>query len=193
MSRDEKLAQIAAGINKEYSIRKQALDRIEDKNVIRQLAEYAKDDWIRLEAAIITKNTEILGKLIKNPDEQIRLESAIELNDQKVLTALVLNSEESLYREIALRYITDRALLYAITEQSKREKDRVEAAIILGDRLLLKKLFQFIHDEELQFRIAQSINDFELLRKLSLESSNSRVRNMAGDLTDDFGSGFDID
>ncbi|MBN2523725.1 MAG: hypothetical protein JXB24_10665 [Bacteroidales bacterium] len=193
MSKDEKLAQIAAKIDEEYSIRKQALDNIVDKNIIWQLAEYAKDDWIRLEAAIIARNTEILRRLINHPNEQIRLESAIELNDQKVLTDMVLNSEENLYREMALRYITDRELLYTITEQSNREKEKVEAAIVLGDRLVLKDLFYTIHDEELQFKIARKINDPELLRKLSAGSTNSRVRDMAGDLADDFNPGSDID
>ncbi len=193
MKKDEKLAQLAAGKSSHYSIRKQALDAIIDKDIICQLAENAKDDWIRLEAAIISKNNKVLKELRHHRDERIQLESAIELNDQEVLTKLVLKSKEYLHREIALRYITKKDFLHDIAENSIWEKDRIEAALMYRDRLLLKKLFRNSENDELKFRIAQYINDFKLLKKLAVGASNKRVRKMAGDLADDFDPDSDID
>ena len=75
MSRDEKLAQIAANDTESYITRKQALDDIHDKHLIDFLAENAKDEWIRLESAIQSKNKRILGELARHKNETGRRRS----------------------------------------------------------------------------------------------------------------------
>jgi hypothetical protein len=193
MKRDDKLAQMAGQTDAKYSVRKKALDDIKDKNIVRQLAEDAQDEWIKLEAAIISQNKKVLEVLKHHSDERICLESAIELNDQAILTKIVLQSGETLHRDIALNYITKKEYLLEIIEHSTRDNDKVEAALNYGDREFLKELFKCIKKEELKYRIARFTNDFELLYELFLHASDSRIRKMAEELTEVFDPEYDFD
>lgn len=193
MNPDEKLSELAAKKTENYSARKRALDGIKDKNIIWQLAESAEDEWIKLEAAIIVNHKQVLEKLLCHSNEQIRLESSIELNDQTVLKNIVLQSSEPLHREKALYHITNKECLQDIVEHSDRDKEKIEAALMLGDRNILKKLFKITQNEELQFRIAQFTNDYELLNELSTHATNSRIREMAEELAEVFDPECDID
>ncbi len=181
MSRDEELAQIAANDTQNYSIRKQALDDIKDKHLLNYLAKNAKDDWIRLESAIQTKNSGILKELTKHTDERIRLEAAIELNDQEVLAGIVINSGEDLHRDIALNYITSKDQLRTIVEKSTREQEKAEAAVRLGDKEVCKSLVAEIKNEDILLRMAKFINDYTLFAEISGKTTNSRIKKIAGE------------
>jgi hypothetical protein len=159
MKEDALLVKIAAGDTESYTIRIQALDTISDKNTLGFLAENAKDDWIRLEAAIRIKNKQVLNKLKLSNDERIKLDAAINLNDQELLTDIVLNSKDDLHREIARNYIDDERQLRKIAEESISENDRVEAAIQLEDAHLCKQLIDLITDDRLKERLAQAIGN----------------------------------
>ncbi len=186
MSRDEKLAQIAVNDIENYGTRRQALDDIKDRHIIDYLAENAKDEWIRLESAIQTKNTRILKELTKHSDERIRLEAAIELSDQETLAEMVIDSKDDLHRDIALNYINSKDQLRTIAEKSIREHEKVEAAIRSGDKELCKRLVADIKNEELLFRIAQVINDHDLISEISNKTSDVRVKKIANEWLDEF-------
>jgi hypothetical protein len=86
-----------------------------------------------------------------------------------------------LHHEIALNYITNKKALRNIIENSKIEREKVETALRLGDQHISKKLVPEIQDEELQLRMAQSVNDRGILSKMSGKATNQRVRQMAGE------------
>lgn len=181
MNQEEKLARIVASDDNTYSTRKLALDYMKDKKLIDQLAENANDGWIRLESAIICNNYHVMKELLNHPDEQIQLEAAIELNDQEALSNIVLKSKDTLHRDIALNYITNKSILEKIAKGSKMEKDKVFTAIRLGDRNLTKQMIADVEDEELKFRMAQSVNDLNILYEISSSASDSRIRQLADD------------
>jgi hypothetical protein len=122
-----------------------------------------------------------LKELLYHPDEQIQLEAAIELNDQEALSNIVLKSKDTLHRDIALNYITNKSILEKIAKGSKMEKDKVFTAIRLGDRNLTKQMIADVEDEELKFRMAQSVNDLNILYEISSSASDSRIRQLADD------------
>lgn len=181
MNHEEKLAQIVASDDNNYSKRKNALDSLKDKQLLNQLAENASDEWIRLESAIMCNNYHVLKELLNHPDEQVQLEAAIELNDQEALSEIVLKSRDSLNRDIALNYITDKPTLEKIVKLSTMEKEKVNTAIRLGNRSLTKKMIAGIEDEELRFRMAQSVNDLNVLYEISSSATDSRLRQLADD------------
>ena len=189
MSRDEKLAQIAANDTESYITRKQALDDIHDKHLIDFLAENAKDEWIRLESAIQSKNKRILGELARHKNESIRLEASIELGNQEALAEIVINANDDLSREIAFNYITDKEQLRQIAEKSPREQDRVEAAIRLGDHELCKLLIEELTDSNLLFRMARFINDYKLIEEISGKVSDTRLKKITGEWLEDLKPG----
>ena len=193
MNQEEKLAQIVDCEEYDYSTRKQALDKIRDKQLLSRLAETVPDAWIRLESAVLSKNRHVLKQLENHSNEQIRLEAAIELNDQKALSAIVIRSDQSLHRDIALNYITDKRILKKIIKHSKMGKEKAITAIRLGDRRITKMIMSEIEDEELKLRMAQSINDINILSEISLNATDGRIRQLAGDWIFGFKPESDID
>ena len=195
MSRDEKLAQIAANDTDNYVTRKQALDDITDRSVLDYLAKNAKDDWIRLESAIQTNNISILKELTENNDEGIRLEAAIELNDQDRLTRIVFNSKDGLHRDLALKNIISKAHLREIIDKSTSDQEKVKAAIRLGDKNVCKELVAVVNNEDLLLNMAKSLNDSGLFTEIYGKTSDSRIREIAETWLEDLkiGAGIDID
>lgn len=181
MNQEKKLAQIVASENNLYSIRKQALDSMKDEYQINQLAESVKDEWIRLESAIIVNNNQVLEKLTSSTDEAIRLEAAIELKDEETLSKIVIEGKEPVHRNVALNNINNKEILEDIIEQSKMEKERVKTALRLGNRNTTKMLLNEVQDEELKFRMAQSVNDINVLNEISSHAKDTRIRQLADD------------
>jgi hypothetical protein len=193
LNRDEKLARIASDDNESYVNRKKALDAIEDKYLISQLAETVHDEWIRLESAVLSNNREVLKTLINHQDEAIQLESAIELNNQKYLAHIVLHSKDLLHRDIALNYITKKDILRELVTRCIFEKDKVEAALRLRDHDVIKKIIPEIENEELKLRLAETINDLKVIAEISRKANDSRIRQLAGEWVSGFKPESDID
>lgn len=193
MNRDEKLVLIASDDNETYENRKRALDEIHDKHIINHLAETVKDDWIQLESAILCNNRRVLNLLINNQDEEIQLESAIELNNQKCLAHIVINSDDPLHRNIALKNITSKTILRNIVEQCTSEKEKVEAALRIGNQEIIRLLMPVINNEELRLRMAESVNDVKAITALSRNASDSRIRQLASEWVSGLAPESDID
>lgn len=195
MSRDEKLAQIAASDTENYSIRKQALDDIQDRSILDYLAKNAKDSWIRLESAIEANNTEILKELSRHSDERIRLEAAIELDNQELLADIAVNSKDGINRDLALNYITSKNQLRSVIEKSPREQEKVKAAIRLGDKDVCKALVAEVNDVDLLLNMAKYYNYPGLFTEISGKTSDSRIKKIVDDWHEELksGAGIDID
>jgi hypothetical protein len=61
------------------------------------------------------------------------------------------------------------------------EREKVTTALRLGDKLITKSLMSTVEDEELKFRMAQSVNDLNILYEISSNASDSRIRQLADD------------
>lgn len=181
MNEEEKLAQIADNENNPYSASKKALESMKDARQKNWLADFADDDWIRLESAILGKNRRVLKELAKSNNEAIKLEAAIEINDEETLSHIVLGGKEPVHRNVALNNITDKQILETIIEQSTMEKEKVRTALRLGNRNTTKMLLNEIQDEELRFRMAQSVNDINVLNEISSHAEDTRIRQLADD------------
>jgi hypothetical protein len=175
-----KLADIAVNNKGDYNSRKEALDKIDDPDILNRLAKNAKDEWIQLEAAIRCNNKNILADLLKNTkDESIQLEIAIELDDQIALAEIAKNSNEYFLQDIALNHIVNKDLLNDIILNCKSNKIKVEAALKFNNMQLLRQLGRDIENEWLRFKIASFIDDKEVLRYLVSNTNDAFIKMLA--------------
>ena len=124
---NESLAVLIKANNTDYKVKKDALDVLTDQSVIDNIAKTAKDDWIRLEAAIKCKNNKILNEFAKyHHDQRIRLEAAIELKTEFLLCEIAKSAQDDYVQEVALNHIADKELLENIVINGNNEKIRVE-------------------------------------------------------------------
>lgn len=179
MKTREQVIEIVAGKTASYSSRIEALESIQDISIFKHLAENAEDDWIRLESAIRGGINSELIKLKNHPDERICLEASIELDDQKRLAEIILTSKDDLLKDIAVNYIDDDELLRGIISKCKNDKERVLAALRLGDIPLNKHLLLELKDEDLRLRLAQFLIDEKAISDLSENAKDQRVKKMA--------------
>ena len=125
---NEGLAVLIKANNTEYNVKRDALEVLTDQSVIDDIAKTAKDDWIRLEAAIKCKNNKILNEFAKyHHDQRIRLEAAIELKTEFLLCEIAKSAQDDYVQEVALNHIVDKELLENVVINGNSEKIRVEA------------------------------------------------------------------
>lgn len=179
MKTEKEIVDVVAGLSESYSSRMAALDTITDESIFKYLAENAEDDWIRLESAIRGGITPSLKTLENHPDQRISLEAAIELDDQQRLAELVLSSEDDLLKEIALNYIDDDERLMQIVENAGDDTTRVMAAFLLGDFTCCRKLITELKDESLILKMAQFLDDRQILEELSDTAGDKRIKEKA--------------
>ena len=175
------LYNIAVSLAKTYAERKEALQCITDKNVLKELSEQARDEWIKLEAACMCENNEVLKVFTHHTDTRLRLEAAVELKDEATLADIAITSKEPMYVDIALNHICSDIWLTRIAKKCKLESMRVEAAIRTRNGDLLQNMLPTISDESLVLRIAIVLNDMDVLESLSVSAVEEHVRHDAAE------------
>lgn len=191
MKTDKEVIDIAAGDSLSYAIRMEALDKINDESVYKYLAENAKDDWIRLEAAIRGRIRKVLRELSVNSDERICLEAAIELDDQERLADIVCTGKDEFLKEIAINYIDNKKALKEIIEKCDSERSRASAAILLGNTSVIRSLITEMKEENLKLKLAQFLSDAGIISELSKKARDKRVKYLAEEWLEDVPPGRD--
>ncbi len=158
-----------------YSKRRADLEQIVDPKDLEFISRHAEDDWIRLEAASLAGNTQVLQSLTHHTDERIRLDAAIELSDEEVLAQIAIGTETHLHADIALNHINNMELLHRILRESGDEWVRVEAGLRACNLHGLSALSEKLEDESMLLRLAIILDDPELLERLAHGAKDKQV------------------
>jgi len=169
-----------------YYVRKAAIERLTDLNLVVQLAQIEKDAEIRKIA---------VGKLVsvfKLPGQNISFDAEI----QKILHKIARSDQDIEIAILAIAKITDQSVLFDISKHATFSVARKTAVQKLTDQDILKNFalkdkssevsicaVNYMFDKNLLAEIANSANNLEVrdiaYRKLGLQNSEKAIANRA--------------
>jgi hypothetical protein len=132
------------------------------------MARYGKTEEIRLHAARRIQNTNALKQLAREAkQESIRVEAALLAGDQASLAAQALNAWDIEQGEKIVRYISNTLLLMRIARSARQDSVRLAAALRLTDESFLRNLSKTTLDVQVRWRIARYLDDPNLLADIA--------------------------
>ncbi len=186
--------------NPDVSIRRQAVEKIQDDKILDKILTSETDEGILLVALKKSNSPKLLSHLRqKSPNPEIRraadrriteiaekntvlgkrVEAVKLLRNTDILHKIALNDREAAVRVDAVIRINDQQTLAEFVEKEKESFIRKIAAAKITRQDLLARLIKKEEDSSIRYTMVSKLEDQDLLKELAMVDSGGFVQNVA--------------